>query len=194
MKSTIVYSLFYLLVVVSIILSGCLSVILIGLGLLISTLKSSNNNDFIFIFLAGIPIFIFFFQIFQDLNYKIIHQTGYWARRQPAFSHRGFSCPKFIKKRSLTTEQLELIQQSKYRYRLFAILQWVVATIAAEIVLVLCGLISLVIQAHWLIIGLTILSIAATLFGTFYLLEKVQRKMGLAIAYVENEREFYYKK
>lgn len=194
MKSIIIYPLFYLLVVVSIILSGSLSVILISLGLVFSALRSSNNHDFILIFLAGIPVFIFFFQIFQDLNYKIIHQTGYWARRQPAFSHRGFSCPKFIEKRSLTTNQLELIQRSKYRYRLFAILKWVIATITAEIVLVLCGLISPVIQVHWLLIGLTILSIAATLFGTFYLLEKVQRKMGLAIAYIENEREFYYKK
>ena len=194
MKSIIIYPLFYLLVVVSIILSGSLSVILISLGLVFSALRSSNNHDFILIFLAGIPVFIFFFQIFQDLNYQIIHQTGYWARRQPAFSHRGFSCPKFIEKRSLTTNQLELIQRSKYRYRLFAILKWVIATITAEIVLVLCGLISPVIQVHWLLIGLTILSIAATLFGTFYLLEKVQRKMGLAIAYIENEREFYYKK
>jgi hypothetical protein len=83
--------------------------------------------------LFGVPLFIFIFQIGQDLNYQIIHKFGFWAKAAPKYSYRSFTVPDFYKPSLYDQVSQEKIKKAKYRFRLFSISSWSIATLVALI-------------------------------------------------------------
>ena len=63
--------------------------------MLLDTLHFSDGLTAVLMVLIIIPLFVFLVQIFQDLNYRIIHFMGYWGAVVPLFSRRGLTVPKF---------------------------------------------------------------------------------------------------
>lgn len=194
-----IYLLFYFISILSIII-GCIGsyffTILFTIPFLPNLEVSSRlikDYGLIGILLFGIPLFIFIFQIGQDLNYQIIHKFGFWARAAPKSSYRGFTVPDFYKPSLYDQVSREKIKKAKYRFRLFSISSWSIATLVAEAFLICCVVMAqqynIKIQP---IIVFILMLLVIWLF--FYLWGRLQKRLYLEIAYVENEREFLCKK
>ena len=159
---------------------------------LLNTLHFSDGLTAVLMVLIIIPLFIFLVQIFQDLNYRIIHFMGYWGAAVPLFSRRGLTIPKFYAREFQTQEMKSSIEKARYRYRLVAILQWVVTAIVTEAVL--GGYYLIATNFNWQIHGvIVVVLLFGTLYLTFSIWDKLQKSLHLTIAYVENEREFFYR-
>lgn len=197
MKKIVVYFLFFGISVLAIILAGLSSLFFMGILLIREVLLYSYHfsEDIVAVALVliAIPLWLFFFQFFQDINYRVIHLTGYWAYSKPRFSRRGFTIPNFYETKFQNDSMRRNIQKSKYRYRFMAILQWVIATVVAELSMVGYWYISeiLNLKIHGIVFFILLMGI---MYFTFSILGKAQKKLHLEIAYVENEREFFYKK
>jgi hypothetical protein len=197
MKKIVVYLLFFSLTTTAIVLAGLSSLFFIGLlsvrKILLFNYHFPDGVVAVALVLIAIPLWIFFFQFFQDINYRVIHLTGYWAYSKPKFIHRGLTIPNFYETKLQNDAMRISIKKSKYRYRFLAILQWVITTVVVELVMVAYWYIAerLNLQIHGIIFFILLMG---TIYFTLSILERVQKKLNLEIAYVENEREFFYKK
>lgn len=197
MKKLWIYLLFYSLTCVSIVASGILLLLVFGiLSIRVSLMQYwglSENIVAVILALMAIPMYVFIFQISQDVNYHIIHQLGYWATSRPRASYRGLTIPNFYERHLHNSQIKTSIQKAQYRYRLFSILQWVMAVVMIEIFIAGYWEITQIFKfkIHLIILLLLLLGGA---YCALYLWEQLQKQLQLEIAYVENEREFYCKR
>lgn len=197
MKKLFVYLLFYCLTAVSTILSGFIVLFFVGIlsirVVLLYNYHFSEDVVSVCLFLVALPLYIFFFQVLQDVNYRVIHLTGHWAYSVPKFSYRGMTIPNFYERKSQDRGVQTSIKKSKYRYRLFSIFQWVIATLVAELLIAGYWYVSTRFNLRFHGILFFVLFLGG-LFLSFSFWDKLKQKLNLEIAYIENEREFYYKK
>ena len=199
---TWIYVFFYCFTLVNIAISLLIRGSLASLLLVITTFCIGDTNSLIqlttdlkifgFLFYL-VPIFIFLFQLIQDLNYLAIHHLGYWAKEQPLANYRGIHFPQFDKMELQHAAIHKQIKKSRYTLRLFSIVGWVFSALAGELFfvayLVTCMLLKLPFQP---IIPLLLVAIIEILFFAFW--EKQKKKRKLTVAYIENQRIFYYQR
>lgn len=166
---------------------------MLAVGVTFSSYQLAEGYGLLFLVGLAIPVFVFFFQIFQDLNYRILHLIGYWAFSVSKFRYRGFSFPKFYEKSQQDSHTKASIMKSNYYYRLFSIVQWALGVFVGELFLIgyLFASAEFGFELHPSVVFILFLG-TVSLF--FFFWGKLQKKLYLEIAYVENEREFYYRK
>ncbi|WP_423363518.1 hypothetical protein [Mycoplasma sp. P36-A1] len=200
MKKFLIYTLFYILSLTSIIISSLISYFLSCTITFIITsyleIQISETISVILILVTFFPFFVAIFQMMQDLNYAIIHKLGYWARSYTKYSYRSFSFPQFYEKIYNTPEMSLAISKSKYTYRIFGVVQWVICCIVVEVGIGGSLLVTEYLHLNYNFIVKIILFLVfmASVILVLDLWSKLQKKLNLEIAYIENEREFYCKK
>ena len=202
MKKTRIYIYFYFFtlinIAVSFLISSGLSILLLVLtdrciGHTTSTIQLTTDlKIFGFIFYL-LPVLIFLFQLIQDGNYAFMHHIGYRATERPLASYRGIHFPQFETMDLQHSPSQKQIKKSKYALRFFSIAGWALSALVGELFFVTYLVVCMIFkQPFQPIIPLLLVVLIEILF--FALWEKLQKKQKRQIAYIENQRIFYYQK
>lgn len=173
---------------------GLLSLILALFGAMISSalieaLIKSGSDSNVLIFLGMIPGGVFTFLILQDLNYKIIHLLGYVAKPHPRIRHRQIAVPDLVPSDYLMDNDLKYRKLAKYRYRLA---HHIILSAVIFLVIIIFAVIIKDMNSYKTLLIVYTISMILLISYLEVKLEKYLIKRNFKLAYVENDRKFYY--